>query len=277
MAAPAANFTYNPIGLSIQFVDRSTGVPTSWSWDFGDGGSSIMENPNHIYALPGPYNVTLSITNGDGTSTTQQMLIVSTTAQLHTSIYDMVKGYLSGTDIILDGARFNTAKEQWQLLIGPQLDPPVADPDIFNEEKYPGLANVLIAKLIVYDFAWASMGGTLISSGAGANSAGGGSGSMKRVETGPSNAEWYNPADSLDAMFRRAGKSGSAYDQFITGICMLATRMGVSIPEICPQIQTTILPIKATTRGGCGNCGPGAGIIGIGRGIPSKGGWPWLR
>lgn len=51
------------IGKSIQFTDLSY-KGTSWSWDFGDGGNSTLENPTHVYANPGKYNVTLSINSG---------------------------------------------------------------------------------------------------------------------------------------------------------------------------------------------------------------------
>ena len=51
------------IGKSVQFTDLSY-KGSSWSWDFGDGGSSTLENPAHSYANPGKYTVTLSINGG---------------------------------------------------------------------------------------------------------------------------------------------------------------------------------------------------------------------
>jgi len=273
MAAPAANFTFNPIGLSLQFVDRSTGSPTSWSWDFGDGTAvSTLQNPNHIYAVPNVYNVKLTVTNSDGSSSAGYLIVVSTTSALSTTIYDMVKGYLSGIGVVLDGQKFTEAKEFWQLYIAPQLDPPIVDPNIFNEAAYPGMVNVLIAKLVVYELVWAALGNTIIGAGASGNATSGGSGAMKRVETGPSNAEWYDPSAMLNAMFRGNGSAGNAYDMFIQGICMLASSLGINIPEICPQIANATLFVKAKGTGDCG-CGSGVGIPH--RGIPSKGGWPW--
>jgi PKD repeat protein len=54
------------VPLSVQFTDASTNVPTSWAWDFGDGGVSSSQNPSHIYALVGSYDVSLTATNAGG-------------------------------------------------------------------------------------------------------------------------------------------------------------------------------------------------------------------
>ena len=43
---------------------------TAWAWDFGDGGTSTAQNPSHTYGGFGPYNVTLTVTNGTGCSNT---------------------------------------------------------------------------------------------------------------------------------------------------------------------------------------------------------------
>lgn len=50
--------------LTVQFSDLSTGNPTSWMWNFGDGGSSASQNPNHAYYTPGIYTVSLYISDG---------------------------------------------------------------------------------------------------------------------------------------------------------------------------------------------------------------------
>ena len=72
---PTAAFTASPTSgsapLDVDFTDTSTGgTPTSWSWDFGDGGSSSLANPSHTYTKPGSYPVTLTAKNSGGTSTT---------------------------------------------------------------------------------------------------------------------------------------------------------------------------------------------------------------
>ena len=54
----------------VQFNDTSTGMPYSWSWDFGDGTKSTEHNPEHTYTKPGAYTVTLTATNCIGSNTT---------------------------------------------------------------------------------------------------------------------------------------------------------------------------------------------------------------
>ncbi len=74
---PAADFTFQSSGLNVAFLDASTGSPTSWSWDFGDGSSSTAQNPRHTYAAAGTYNVTLTVANSAGSSSKTKLVTVS--------------------------------------------------------------------------------------------------------------------------------------------------------------------------------------------------------
>jgi PKD repeat protein len=69
---PVANFYANPLSgaspLQVQFTDTSTNSPVSWSWDFGDGGSTI-QSPLFTYTSAGTYTVTLTATNAGGSNT----------------------------------------------------------------------------------------------------------------------------------------------------------------------------------------------------------------
>ncbi|NOU48898.1 MAG: PKD domain-containing protein [Bacteroidales bacterium] len=65
---PTAGFTYTLDGLTATFTNTSTGAD-SYSWDFGDGGTSAEVNPVHPYASDGLYVVTLTATNENGTNT----------------------------------------------------------------------------------------------------------------------------------------------------------------------------------------------------------------
>ncbi len=66
---PVADFSVNStISCSgiVRFTDLSTNYPTTWLWDFGDGQTSVLQNPIHTYTANGTYNVTLTSTNSIG-------------------------------------------------------------------------------------------------------------------------------------------------------------------------------------------------------------------
>ena len=65
-AAPAvASFTVNVVGKDVTFTNTSTNT-SGWSWNFGDGNTSNMENPTHSFANFGTYSVCLTATNACG-------------------------------------------------------------------------------------------------------------------------------------------------------------------------------------------------------------------
>jgi PKD repeat protein len=67
--SPKASFTYQATGREVQFTDHSTdadGTINVWQWDFGDDSTSILQNPNHRYAIGGTYTVNLIVTDNDG-------------------------------------------------------------------------------------------------------------------------------------------------------------------------------------------------------------------
>jgi len=59
---PNVDFTDTSSGLSVNFFDNSVGA-ISWLWDFGDGNTSTLQNPNHIYTSSGTYDVKLYVEN----------------------------------------------------------------------------------------------------------------------------------------------------------------------------------------------------------------------
>jgi PKD repeat protein len=68
-----ANFTAQPTSgpapLTVQFTDGSAGDITSWQWAFGDGGTSTLPNPTHVYATAGTYTVMLMVSGPEGSDT----------------------------------------------------------------------------------------------------------------------------------------------------------------------------------------------------------------
>jgi len=81
-SGPVPDFTYSQVTngatqYTYQFTDASTGNPTRWFWEFGDGTSSRMQNPlPHSYTEAKTYTVRLTATNSVGQNTISQSVNV---------------------------------------------------------------------------------------------------------------------------------------------------------------------------------------------------------
>ncbi len=73
---PTSSFTFSKgTDGAVTFTNMSENA-TSYAWTFGDGNTSIDENPTHTYAKNDTYTVTLTATNkGGSTDTTQTVTI----------------------------------------------------------------------------------------------------------------------------------------------------------------------------------------------------------
>ena len=89
LAAPG----YQSDPLSVQFLDMSRGDPTAWVWDFGDNMTSTDPSPVHEYTRQGTYNVTLTVTRGDGAvSTTTAYDVLDTREDAETPVlFDTIR------------------------------------------------------------------------------------------------------------------------------------------------------------------------------------------
>jgi PKD repeat protein len=64
--------------LVIPFTSYSAPTTaTSWHWDFGDGDTSNIQNPTHIYSTSGVYDVTLIASDGIDTDTLTRLNYIS--------------------------------------------------------------------------------------------------------------------------------------------------------------------------------------------------------
>jgi gliding motility-associated-like protein len=66
-----ANFTASPARsgcspLVVNFTDSSTGNPTQWKWDLGNGVTSLLQHPSATYFNPGTYTIKLVVRNSAG-------------------------------------------------------------------------------------------------------------------------------------------------------------------------------------------------------------------
>ena len=80
LKAIQAKWTYQVIDMSrrlVAFKDQSVGKVTAWKWDFGDGGSSTEQNPQHAYTRAGDFVVTMEVEGPEGKSRLQRVWDVS--------------------------------------------------------------------------------------------------------------------------------------------------------------------------------------------------------
>jgi len=80
-AQPVADFKADRISgckpITVNFTDESTGSPTSWIWDFGNGNTSFSQNPSAVYLNPGTYTVKLTVSNGSGSDTKTKVAFIT--------------------------------------------------------------------------------------------------------------------------------------------------------------------------------------------------------
>jgi beta propeller repeat protein len=77
---PVAAFSASPTTgkhpLNVKFTDKSTGSPTSWSWNFGDKSTSTVRSPTHKYTKAGKYTVKLTVKNAAGSNSKTMTITV---------------------------------------------------------------------------------------------------------------------------------------------------------------------------------------------------------
>ena len=97
---PIASFTSDVTSgkapLNIAFKDTSTGMPTAWKWNFGDGTSSTLQNPTHKYSKTGKYTVTLTVTNSAGSNTATKSNYITVTATSQAPVAEFSASPTSG-------------------------------------------------------------------------------------------------------------------------------------------------------------------------------------
>lgn len=64
-----------PLPLTVSFTAVPANSPTSWSWDFGDGSTSTLQDPVHTYTASGSYTVSLTIGTGAAVQITKNAYI----------------------------------------------------------------------------------------------------------------------------------------------------------------------------------------------------------
>ena len=264
-----ANFSALVNGLVANFTDTSipemNTIPiTSWLWDFGDSAISNIQNPTHTYTTPGIYIVKLTIGDGTRVATTTKFLLLSTTPQLLVPLIEQIKCKLPGYD---DDLCLINAIRKWQLLLQHSTPVALSDTDVFDETKWPPLFNALIAALVVYELlielfnqyaiqaAQLALTGSSSSNTTSSTSNTSAQGAVKKLETGPSNAEWYNPQEHnntetgtklLTSYFK---DNDSLMAEYKNQLCLLAQALGIYL-HMCNCKPKTAGP-QILRRGPC--------------------------
>ncbi len=78
-STPVPSYTTTTSYVTAFFTNTSAAEGTAtYDWNFGDGNTSNLENPTHVYTAAGTYQVTLTVTNECGTATYSDSVTLTT-------------------------------------------------------------------------------------------------------------------------------------------------------------------------------------------------------
>ena len=111
---PAVNFESTANGAVINFTNTSSDG-TSFEWDFGDGNSSVEENPSNRYNESGSYEVTLMVTNECGTAALTRVVIVDFSLPEINVVFSETEGCSPFEVQITDQSTNNPTSWEWEF------------------------------------------------------------------------------------------------------------------------------------------------------------------
>jgi len=83
-ASPTTSLANSPVAFTATGTEAG-GAISSYSWTFGDGGTSTSQNPSHTYATAGSYTATCTITDNNGVQTSASKTITVSNPTLSVS------------------------------------------------------------------------------------------------------------------------------------------------------------------------------------------------
>lgn len=141
------------------------------------------------------------------------------------TIIDRVKEQM-GSNLTYTDPYLVEVTKNWQDFL--QESAGITDADKYDETKWTRNYNYLISKLIIRE-AMTSVINKAISSAATS-----GKGGLKKLETGPSNAEWYEASESISNMVKTS--SGASVTDIEGEICTMAIKLGIRF-SFCNKIK----------------------------------------
>ena len=102
---------------NIIFTDLSTGTPTSWLWNFGDGNTSTAQNPSHTYSNRGTYTVSLRVSNSLSSNTLTKTGYITITRNAPVTSFTGTPTFGKKTLSVkfTDTSKFNPTRWTWNF------------------------------------------------------------------------------------------------------------------------------------------------------------------
>lgn len=263
------DFNYATVGLKVTFENLFTRVPSDYTyhWDFGDNTQSTLNNPTHEFDKPGFYKVTLLVKDpaSNTVGSSEQRVPVTDKAKTHLSgsIYQLIDTYIP--ENIFGVVTTSTKRqfiEKWQLYLQPLVNHCIPLQEYNNEMYYEALENQLIMELAAYDFmsvqvanmvkaqAQSILENNTTSSSGGSEPPDGYQGDVKKIQTGPTQVEYFNPNEDesdLASNIIKALGPGGLLDMMKENLCMLAGRLDIYLP-ICERPTRVVVPKAVNKR-----------------------------
>lgn len=146
------NFSVERSFLSVAFSSHVPATGGTFSWNFGDSGTSSAANPVHVYAAPGQYIVTMVYTDGGGPISASKVLTVDETYTTLDRLIDYLRlevelphvantpyNLIENPNGELGGFFWNTPYANAKLQ-GMNTDPPSTSPGLVEGWKFYYLA-----------------------------------------------------------------------------------------------------------------------------------------
>ena len=110
------SFTSNNINASATFTNLSVDAD-AYFWDFGDGNTSTVENPMHVFGLPGTYTVTLEAINSCGSNFYQDDVVIDPGPPPNANFFSNHSNPVCGgtTIFFTDATTFNPDTWFWEF------------------------------------------------------------------------------------------------------------------------------------------------------------------